>query len=109
MYYPYPCHDGKHKYYIITKSGKLLNLELLDIVISQHIKMKQETNDILIGTKIMKIGRHQELIALGSGVVGCYGICQPAKPAMKISDENLSNNLKLLYKYNIWIYYVMRK
>ena len=24
MYYPYPCHDGKHKYYIITKSGKII-------------------------------------------------------------------------------------
>jgi tRNA U34 2-thiouridine synthase MnmA/TrmU len=22
IYYPYPTHDGKHKYYIITKSGK---------------------------------------------------------------------------------------
>jgi len=21
-YYPYPANDGKHKYYIITKSGK---------------------------------------------------------------------------------------
>ncbi len=24
MYYPCPCHDGKHKYYIITKSGKII-------------------------------------------------------------------------------------
>ncbi len=24
MYYPYPCHDGKYKYYIITKSGKII-------------------------------------------------------------------------------------
>ena len=22
IYYPYPANDGKHKYYIITKSGK---------------------------------------------------------------------------------------
>ena len=22
IYYPYPAHDGKHKYYIITKTGK---------------------------------------------------------------------------------------
>ena len=25
IYYPYPCKDGKHKYYIITKSGKKIN------------------------------------------------------------------------------------
>ena len=24
IYYPYPCKDGKHKYYIITKSGKTI-------------------------------------------------------------------------------------
>ena len=24
MYYPYPCHDGKHKHYIITNSGKTI-------------------------------------------------------------------------------------
>jgi hypothetical protein len=45
MYYPYQCNDGKHKYHIVTKSGKKLNLEMLGIVISQHIKMKQENND----------------------------------------------------------------
>ena len=27
IYYPYPANDGKHKFYIITKSGKKLNLE----------------------------------------------------------------------------------
>ena len=24
IYYPYPANDGKHKYYIITKSGKTI-------------------------------------------------------------------------------------
>ena len=23
-YFPFPCHDGKHKYYIITNSGKIV-------------------------------------------------------------------------------------
>ncbi len=46
LYYPYPTHDGKHKYYIITKSGKKLNLGLVVIVILQFIKMKQGNKDI---------------------------------------------------------------
>jgi hypothetical protein len=25
-YYPYPANDGKHKYYIITKSGKTIKI-----------------------------------------------------------------------------------
>jgi hypothetical protein len=69
---------------LLLNQGKQLNLELLDIVISQHIKMKQEYNDILIGTKIMQIGRNQVLIRLGFGLVGCYGICPPLKLVMKI-------------------------
>ncbi len=45
IYYPYPANDGKHKHYIITKSGKK-NLVQLVIVILQFIKMKQENKDI---------------------------------------------------------------
>jgi hypothetical protein len=29
IYYPYPCNDGKHKYYIITKSGKTIKFGAL--------------------------------------------------------------------------------
>ena len=50
-YYPYPANDGKHKYYIITKSGMV-------IVILQFIKMKQDVKDMLIGTRKMKIGQN---------------------------------------------------
>ncbi len=84
LYYPYPCKDGKHKYFIITKSGKTINLELLDIVILQYITMKQENNDILIDTRIMKFVINQELIQRVFGLVGCFGIYQQLKPAMKI-------------------------
>ena len=30
IYYPYPANDGKHKYYIITKSGKKIKFGALD-------------------------------------------------------------------------------
>ena len=29
IYYPYPANDGKHKYYIITKSGKKIKFGAL--------------------------------------------------------------------------------
>ena len=46
IYYPYPANDGKHKYFIITKSGKKLNLVRMVHLILQNIKMKQENKDI---------------------------------------------------------------
>ncbi len=45
-------------------------------LILHFIKMRSVNNYISIGTRIMKIGINPELIALGSGPAGCYGIYQ---------------------------------
>jgi hypothetical protein len=46
QYHPYPANDGKHKYYIITKSGRKVYLVLLVIVILLSITMRTENRGI---------------------------------------------------------------
>ena len=38
IYYPYPANDGKHKYYIITKSGKKIKFGAYDMSDFTHHK-----------------------------------------------------------------------
>ena len=73
-YKPYKSDKPNKKYYIITDDNKRFILVLVDVVILQFIKMKQENNYVLIGTRKMKIGINPKLIVRGSGVSGWYGI-----------------------------------
>jgi hypothetical protein len=44
IYYPYPANDGKHKYYIITKSGKTIKIRTAgysDFTIHKNEQRKQ--------------------------------------------------------------------
>ena len=44
IYYPYPCKDGKHKYYIITKSGKTIKFGATGYSDFTHHKNEQRKN-----------------------------------------------------------------
>ena len=59
-YYPYIAKDGKHKFYIITKTEKKYILGLLAIQILRNIKTKQGNKDILNVMRKTKIGLNLE-------------------------------------------------
>ncbi len=74
QYYPYPANDGRHKYYIITKSGRKVLFGAAGY--SDFTKHKDEDRKqrYISRHKIMKIGVNPELILPDFGLVGCYGI-----------------------------------
>ena len=45
-YYPYPAHDNKPKYYIITNSGHKVYFGLRVIATSQFTKTQQGNKDM---------------------------------------------------------------
>ena len=45
-YHPYPANDGKHKYYIITNSGKIIKFGAIGYSDLQNTRMKQGNKDI---------------------------------------------------------------
>ena len=55
-YYPYKSDKPEKKYYILLNQKRKYILELLDILILQNIKTKQENKDILKGMRKMKTG-----------------------------------------------------
>jgi hypothetical protein len=69
-YYPYPANDGKHKYYIITKSGRKILFGAVGYC--DFTKHKDAINGTLIDIEIMSIGESLEIIVLGFGLVGYY-------------------------------------
>ncbi len=58
-YHPYPCKNGKHKYYIITKSGKTIKFGAVGYIDFTAHKMSSANNYILIGPRIMDFGLNQ--------------------------------------------------
>jgi hypothetical protein len=55
-YHPYKSDKSGKKYYIITESNRIFLFVLVATVILQFIEMNNGNKDILIDTKIMKIG-----------------------------------------------------
>jgi hypothetical protein len=62
--YPYPANDGKHKYYIITESGRKVLFGAVGYSDFTKLKDKTGNSDIQTDIKIMKIGVNPE-----SGIV----------------------------------------
>ena len=71
-YYPYKSDKPNKNIILLQMIIKKFILVLLDILILQFIKTKQENKDILIDIRRMRIGMIK--IQQGSGVAGCYGI-----------------------------------
>ncbi len=78
-YYPHKSDKPNKKYYIITDDNKKDYLVRLLPLILQFIKMKQGNKDILIDTKIMKIGQNQGLIHQVGGPINSCGVIQLKK------------------------------
>jgi hypothetical protein len=57
-------------------------LGLLECLILQNIRTKQENKDIFLGTRIMKCELNQVLTLPAFGLAGCFGISQPLKKVM---------------------------
>ncbi len=76
-YYPYPATDGKHKYYIITDTGRKVSFGAKgysDYTMHRDDDRKQR---YINRHKKMKIGRNQELILRAFGVQICFGTNPP--------------------------------
>ncbi len=77
QYYPYPANNGKHKYYIITKSGRKV---LFGAAGYEHFSSGHKDED----RKQRYINRHKNnenwgksgIDSAGFWSVGCYGIYQ---------------------------------
>jgi len=75
-YHPYPANDGKHKYYIITNSGRKIYFGAAGMSDFTHHKNEARKNLYINRHKKMKIGVNQVLIPQVSGLAGCFGISQ---------------------------------
>ena len=83
IYYPYPANDGKHKYYIITKSGKKIKFGAYNMSDFTHHKDEARKQRYINRHKKTKHGLNQGLIQEASGPAGCYGIYQTLKKVTK--------------------------
>jgi hypothetical protein len=80
-YYPYKSDKSGKKYYILLPMIiKRFILARPPPLILPFMKRNKGYKDILIDTRIMKLGQNlAKIIPQGSGLVGCYGIFQPKR------------------------------
>jgi hypothetical protein len=91
IYYPYPANDGKHKYFIISKSGKKIKFGqngASDFTIHKDEARRQR---YINRHKKMSLnfGINQELIPLHSGLDFCSGKNQLLKKVI-LTLKNVS-------------------
>ena len=75
-YYPYKSDTPNKKYYIITNDNKKVYFGAAGYEHFSSDHKDEERKLRYIKDIIMKTGLNPELIAQGSGRVGCYGIYQ---------------------------------
>ncbi len=100
LYYPHPVHDGKHKYYVITKSGKTIKFGASgysDFTIHKDEARKQN----MLKNIRMKIGRNLELIQKAFGPAGCQLTIKESYADIKKVISNFIYEFFLKFKYQI--------